>query len=198
MIDGPSPGEHVADSTPALVLGSPALDLDHFECGTSSEGPFETCAGRDGIGAAPLLPDGDHVLTVQAVDVRANADREAPSLAFTVDTHAPELKIKGRKLKLNARGKITVKLKCKRTELTGPCRGKLALKAPKGVGKVAKKKLKLEPGKAKRLKLKVKPSKLKLLERNPKARIVRAQSPLRDAIGNKGRFRSKKLKIRLP
>jgi ELWxxDGT repeat protein len=189
VISGPDAGEHVATSRPALSINSRSLDLARYEC--SSGGPYVECAGLDGEGRSPALKDGEQTLSVRAVDVRENPDPTPEQLSFVVDTKGPKVAIKGKRASKRG-GALQLKVKCKRSERSGPCRGKLVLKAAKGKGKVAKKKFRLKPGKAKRLKVKVRASKRPLLA----SRSVRAQGKVRDRLGNRGKVAKKKLRVR--
>jgi ELWxxDGT repeat protein len=188
VLAGPGPGEHVASSRPALRLNSRAVDLARYEC--SSGGPYVECAGLDGEGRSPQLQDGPRTLSVRAVDVRENPDPTPEQLDFVVDTKGPKVTIRGKRVS-DRGGALRLKVKCKRSELSGPCRGKLVLKAAKGKGKVAKKKFRLKPGKSKRLKVRVKASKRPLLESG----LVRVQGKARDRLGNKGKVARKKLRV---
>ncbi len=114
-----------------------------------------------------------------------------------IDATAPRVVVRGKRVKLDERGRVRLKVLCKGSEASGPCRGTVALKTAKGKpkAKVAKRKLKLKPGKAKRLKLKVRSRKLAALER---AGAVRAEGRARDRLGNERGFRSKRLRVRGP
>ena len=192
VLEGPGAEEHISEPRPALRLHSRAVDMARFEC-SDNGGAFASCAGLDGIGRTSRLADGEHTLAVRAVDVRENPDQSPEELRFTVDTKGPKVAVKGKRV-IDEGGAVRLKLACKRSELSGPCRGKVVLKQAKGGAKIAKRKFRLKPGKAKRLKLKVKPAKRGLLE----AGAVRAQGKARDRLGNKRKFRSKKLRVSAP
>ncbi|HKJ34944.1 MAG TPA: hypothetical protein VKA36_00105 [Solirubrobacterales bacterium] len=203
VLSAPDPGEHIKDRTPAIKLGSGALDLSRFQCSTGAG--FSNCAGRDGSGSAPKMKDGPQTLRMRAVDVRNNPDPTPEQVSFVVDKTAPKLRIKGRRLRVNRRGVARARLKCPASELTGPCKGKLVLKTRKRVElakkkkklKLARKKFSLEPGTKTRVKLKIGKRKLRALRGSKKARKVKAKAKVRDGLRNKRTVKKKqKLKLR--
>ena len=201
--DGPEPGEHVAERRPALKLSSPAVDLARFQC--SNGGSFSKCAGLNGTGKTMKLDEGEQTVAVRAVDTRNNPDPSPEQLDFVVDTTAPKLRIKGRRLRIKRHRMIKLKLRCPASELTGPCRGRVKLKTrrrfqlggKKRKVKLAKARFKLKPGSKKRIKLKLKGRKRKLVLSSAKARKVKATAKVHDRLKNKRKV-AKRLKIRAP
>lgn len=206
IVSGPAAGSRIADRTPSFQLGSTAVDLARFECSPSgAEGSFRPCAGRDGSAVVARLADGDHLLTFRAVDVRDNADRNPAQVALSVDGTAPRVVLKGKRLKLKGKRTIRAKLLCKSSEVSGPCRGRLALKTAKRLkvgGKrkkvtLGKKKFRLKPGKAKRVRVKLRRKPARLVRSNAAARRVKVGGTARDALGNSRKFK-KRLRLRVP
>lgn len=146
--------------------------------------------------------DGAQTLRVRGVDVRNNADPTPEPLSFTVDTTAPPLKIRGKRLRLGPRG-IKLKLRCAAAELTGPCQGRLRLKTRKRVRFGGKKRkvtlartlFRLDPGSKSRTPVPISKRKRELLKQSNRARKVRAKGEVHDALGNQAPV-GKRLKIR--
>jgi predicted phage tail protein len=95
VTDGPDGA--TADTTPTFTYaGTPAADVDHFECDLSPVEPggavgFENCPA-DGL-EYPALADGSYTFSVRAVDAAGNADATAASRDFTLDATAPDTTI---------------------------------------------------------------------------------------------------------
>jgi ELWxxDGT repeat protein len=190
IASGPAAGTRIADRTPEFEAASGAIDLDRFEC-SAGGGSFEKCAGRDGAVTFPRLPDGQHSLSMRAVDVRDNADATPATVPLRIDGTAPKIVVRGR---VRPRGERTarVRLLCKRSEKSGPCRGRATMRRARGSkAKLGKGRFRLRPGKAKRVKLK--------LTRRGRAVVAHTEDPLRiviagrarDALGNKRRLRAR-------
>jgi ELWxxDGT repeat protein len=130
--------------------------------------------------------DGAHGLEIWRV-------AEAP--AVPSDTTV-SVTMKGRKLKLNARGVGKLQVSCPQSEANGPCAGSLVLRT-KGkfrVGKakkahrvtLARGKFTVPAGKTGVVRLRVKGSALRLVRQNRSARKTVAIAQVGDRIGNRG------------
>jgi ELWxxDGT repeat protein len=187
---GPAAEEHVREQRPEFRLLSSAIDLARFECRVD-DGAFGACAGLDGAAKTDRLGDGRHVFEARAVDVHENPDPTPDTRAFRVDTKA-KVTIVGRKLRLTG-GKLRAKLRCPRSEKSGPCRGKLKVES-RAAGKrklvLAKGRFKVKSGKARRAKLKLRVSGGTLASQvEASDGRVRARAKVRDRLGNKGRVK---------
>lgn len=213
---GPDAGSTTNSSSLTFEFESTASDLAAIECETAaaSAAAFDTCTSPLEITS---LADGTHTFSVRATDIQGNIEDPAVSREFTVDTTAPALKILGKKLKVRVKrkkgkqaGTAKARLRCPRSELSGPCRGKLVLKSarklPKSLLKPGKKgktrvryaakKFRVKPGKKGSVKLKLKGKKLKAALRSKKARKVQLTTRVRDRVDNGATVKRKaKLKI---
>jgi uncharacterized delta-60 repeat protein len=159
---GPGEGSYTNDPTPTFQVSS-------SEAGSSFACGFD---GLSGACTSPFTPsaalgDGPHAFTLTATD-RAGNTSAATIRHFTVDTHKPELKIKG-KGKVKTRGR--------------KARDKLKLKA----NEPATFKCKVDRKKAKKCKAKFKTPKLKLGKHKVKVTAT-------DRAGNRV-SKTKKLKV---
>ena len=154
LVEGP--GARTADRTPSFSLSSSAVDLARYECSPSgAAGSFSQCGGLNGGVEFPRLDDGAFDLQLRAVDVRDNPDASPIVVPLTVDGTAPKVVLKG-KLKPSGSKVVGAKVQCKRSEKSGPCIGKIKLKATKGPkGKLGSGTFRLQPGKSKRVKVKL-------------------------------------------
>jgi hypothetical protein len=86
ITSGPAAGSTITSSSPTFGFsGSPASDVDHFQCRVDA-GTFFPCASPRTIGP---LADGTHSFAVRAVDIEGDADPTAAQRSFTVDTSDP-------------------------------------------------------------------------------------------------------------
>ncbi|MQA75431.1 MAG: hypothetical protein GEU88_13990 [Solirubrobacterales bacterium] len=136
-----------------------------------------------------------------AADTPPSGTPPAPEGA--VPDTAVTIEIKGRKLKLDRKGRTIVRLSCPALEASPPCAGRLALKTQhkvrvKGqrrrVVLARSKRFEIGAGETKRVRLTLSKSKRKLTRRTGRARRVRAIATIRDAAGNQATIR-KELRV---
>ncbi len=190
LVDGAGPS--TADRTPSFTLASTAVDLARFECSpTGAAGSFTQCGGLNGTVDFPRLDDGTYDLALRAVDVRDNADATPVVAPLKVDATAPKVKLKG-ELKPSGKRVVGAKVSCKKTERSGPCKGKLKLVAAKGPkGKLGAGKFSIKPGKSKRAKVVLTKRGRALFADADGVVKVKAKGKARDALGNSGKVRGK-------
>lgn len=188
LVEGP--GKRTRDDTPEFTLSSPAVDLAKYDCSpTGAAGTFSDCGGRSGEIAFPDLKDGNYDLTMRGVDVRDNADASPLVEQVIVDTKAPKVKLRG-ELKPSGTKVVGAKLTCKKSELSGPCTGKLTLVAAKGMkGSLGKARFSIKPGKSDRAKVKLTKRGQALFAAADGTVKVRAKGKASDALGNRGKLR---------
>ncbi|MEZ5061807.1 MAG: hypothetical protein R2700_09905 [Solirubrobacterales bacterium] len=186
------PGSRTSDPSPSFELSSGAVDLARFECSpTGPGGTFAPCGGLNGSVELPPLPDGARDIAMRAVDVRDNADASPLVVPLTIDTRGPRVVLKG-KLRSSGGRAVKAKLACKRSELSGPCRGKVALVAAGGPkGKLGSGRFSLKPGKTKRAKVKLTRRGRALLGSADTTVKVRAKGRARDSLGNGGKVKGR-------
>ncbi len=172
-----------------LAAGSPAIDVG---------GPDLIAGGATDLGGAPRPTDGDGDGTVLA---DAGAFEHGTEVIPPADKSV-KVEILGKRLRLDRRGAVKLKLRCPSSEQSPPCQGTVALRTKGKVelgGKrrkvvLVKGKFKLLAGRTTTLKLKLAPAKAQLVRDDPVARRARALVRVRDAAGNSGKA-SKTLKL---
>jgi hypothetical protein len=197
---GPGPATLGGDQATANRGGDPML-LDDLSL------PFGSPAVD--IGGADLIPG-------EATDLAGNPrpadgdgngsirnDAGAFERAYTPD--GATLKIKGKRVKLNRKGRGKIALACPpATKQPSPCTAKLTLKTARKVGfKGGKRKLtlakakqvKIRAAKTKKAKVRIKGAKLRLLRDSKEARKARAKVKVTDGNGERGTV-AKKLKLK--
>ena len=101
-----------------------------------------------------------------------------------------DLKILGSKLKMSGSGKVAMRLRCPASEQTGPCRGRVKLKAGKA-GTLATSSFRVPSGKTKTVRLKLSKRSRKLVRNTPAAKKPTAVAKVRDGDGNKRTVRKR-------
>ena len=192
IVSGPREGRSSREPVPNFDLASDD-PRSRFECRFGGDA-FAPCSG--GASHTPArLPDGRHSFEARAVDVAGNADPTPAARGFTVDTRV-RVQIRGKRVPLSPKGVATVRVRCPVAELSGPCRGTLALKSRAKVRiaarkrrrvTFAKKRFKVPVGKTRRVKLRVRGRKARLVRRSRRARAIRAIARARDGAGNRRR-----------
>ncbi|MCB0866521.1 MAG: hypothetical protein KDB58_12480, partial [Solirubrobacterales bacterium] len=179
------PGDRTSDPSLYFELSSSAVDLARYECSpTGPGGAFSPCGGLDGSVELAPLADGERDIALRAVDVRDNADASPLVVPVTIDTEGPRVVLKG-KLRPSGSRVVGAKLACKRSELSGPCRGKVVLVAAKGgKGKLGSGRFSIKPGKGKRAKVKLTKRGRALLGSASGPVVVKAKGRARDSLGN--------------
>lgn len=116
------------------------------------------------------------------------------------------LRILGKRLIVNRRGVLKLRLRCPKSETNPPCSGRIVLQTRRmlraGKGKarripLARKTFAIGAGKTRAVRIKLTRQRLRLLQRRPAARQLRVVAQVRDRAGNRATVRtSMRLRIR--
>ena len=117
------PGRTTRDRTPRFRFAA-SEPTATFACRLDGR-PFTRCRSPHTV--RPLA-DGRYAFIVRASDSVGNDDASPARRGFTVDTTGPRLRISRRTLRLTPDGLAVLPVRCPRTELSGPCAGRLRLK----------------------------------------------------------------------
>lgn len=207
---GPAPGSTLTESAVEFRFSGSGSGLVAFECSFRSV-TWESCESplrREG------LADGPYEFKVRAINSLRGRDPSPATRSFAIDTTAPHIQIRKRRLAIARKGRSAVKLRCA-FERSGPCQGKIAVRTvgkfdlarpgptaaarrkPRSV-RLATRKYSIEgDGRARKLKLRIKSAKKRrLLQRNRLARKVIVTVRAKDQLGNRDRY-SKEMRVTL-
>jgi hypothetical protein len=131
------------------------------------------------------VPEGRQVFRVRAVDDRGKIDATPSRRRWRVDTTGPVIAILGGPVRLTRSGVAEVRLRCRRTERSGPCAGRLRL-ATRGGLRLGSGRFRLAPGGRGRAGVELTPrGRAFVFERGEVQ--VRASIRARDRLGNVAR-----------
>ena len=191
---GPCPEEDPAPNT-TITSGPPrAVASTRAALGFSSSEPGSTFQCRLGSAAwepctAPVrlsnLPDGRQIFRVRAIDDRGEVDATPAERSWLVDTTGPRIRIFGTPVRVTEAGVAVVGLRCRRSERTGPCSGRLRLATRRGL-RLGSKRFVLTPGRSKRVRVELGSRARALVADRGRVR-VRARVRARDRLRNVAR-----------
>ena len=159
---GPCPEEDPAPNTtitsgPSRAVASTGAVL---RFASSEPGSFQ-CRLDFGAWAsctAPVrlsrLSDGRRIFRVRAIDDRGNVDATPARRSWRVDTSGPRISIFGAPVRLTEAGVANLRLRCRRSERTGPCSGRLRLATRRGVP-LGSKRFEVSAGRTKRVRVRL-------------------------------------------
>lgn len=191
---GPCPEEDAPPDT-SITSGPPrAVSSTRAVLGFASSEPGSTFQCRLDSSAwasctAPVrlinLKDGRQIFRVRAIDDRGKVDATPAERAWRVDTTGPRIRIFGTPVRVTRAGVARVRLRCRRSERSGPCSGRLRL-ATRGGVRLGAKRIELTPGRSKRVRLELGRRARALVADRGRVR-VRAMVRARDRLGNVAR-----------
>jgi hypothetical protein len=141
------------------------------------------------------LRDGRQIFKVSAIDDRGKVDATPAQRRWRVDTTGPRIRILGTPVRVTRAGVAIVRLRCRRSERSGPCSGRLRL-ATRGGVRLSSERFKLSPGRPKRLRVKLGRRGRSLVADRGRVR-VQAVVRARDRLGNVARS-SRSVTLRAP
>jgi hypothetical protein len=184
--EDPPPQTTIGAGPPAAVASrSAALRF------ASSE-PGSTFACRlDTDGAVPCasparydrLSQGRHTFEVAATDDRGKVDATPARRRWLVDVAGPRITISRRTVRLTRRGAAKVRVRCRASEASGPCVGRLRLLTVRRAMTLGAKQLRLIPGRAATARVRFLRRGRRLVRRAERVRVL-ATVRASDALGN--------------
>ena len=192
------PDTRITSGPPGAVASTDAeLQFTSSEPGSS----FQCRLGSAAFAACvpPLLltglSEGRQTFEARAVDDQGKIDSTPARREWLVDTSGPKVKISGGRVRLTHTGVAKVRLRCGRSELAGPCSGRLKLATTGGLP-LGSKRFKLVPGAPKRVRVKLAGRKRALVADRGRLK-ARANVRAHDSLGNVARS-SRTLTLRAP
>jgi hypothetical protein len=170
-------------STSAVLRFTASEPGSTFQCRLGSA-VWATCVSPERLSR---LPDAEHVFEARAIDDRGNIDATPARHRWRVDTTGPHVKISRRPVRLTRAGVAKVRLRCRRSERSGPCSVRLRLATRHGV-RLGTKHFALVVGRAKRIRVQLGRRKRALVAHRGHL-PVRAKVRVHDRLGNAARSR---------
>ncbi|MGH3337761.1 MAG: hypothetical protein ACRDPL_02875, partial [Propionibacteriaceae bacterium] len=133
--EDPSPNTTITSGPPRAVASTrAALRFASSEPGSTFQCRLDSAAWATCVPPLRLsgLSDGRRVFRVRAIDDRGNFDATPARRSWRVDTTGPRITIFGAPVRLTRAG-AKLRLRCRRSERTGPCSGRLRLATRDGV-----------------------------------------------------------------
>lgn len=186
--EDPPPDTTITSGPPRVVASaSAALQFVSSEPGSTFQCRLGTAAWAACVAPVRLsnLPDGRKDFGVRAVDNRGKVDATPAQRQWRVDTTGPRIRIFGAPVRLSRAGVAAVRLRCRRSERSGPCSGRLRLATTRGV-RLGSKRFKLTPGRTKRARVRLGRRGRALVADRGRVR-ARAVVRARDRLGNVAR-----------
>jgi hypothetical protein len=154
--DGP-PDTRITSGPPSAVASIDAvLRFTASEPGSTFQCRLGSAAWAACVSPVRLsgLTEGRQRFEARAVDDRGKIDATPARRSWRVDTTGPRVKISGRPVRLTRGGVAEVRLRCRRSERSGPCSGRLLLATRRGI-RLGSKHFELATGRAKRIRVKL-------------------------------------------
>jgi hypothetical protein len=193
------PPDHVAARTATLRFTSSEAGST-FECRLDSL-PFERCSASETYTG---LGQGQRVFRVRATDDRGKTDQTPARHEWLIDLSGPRIAISPSPVRLTPRGVAKIASRCRGSELSGPCTGRLWLetagRVPTRSGRrivpLGSKRFRLTPGRRGTVRVRLPRPRRALIARLGSVR-VRATADARDALGN-DRTSNRRFTLRAP
>jgi len=186
--EDPSPNTTITSGPPCAVASTgAALRFASSEPGSTFQCRLDSAAWGPCVPPVRLsgLSDGQRIFRVRAIDDRGNVDATPARRSWRVDTTGPRIRIFGAPVRLTRAGVAKLRLRCRRSERTGPCSDRLRLATRDGV-RLGSKRFEVSPGRSKRVRVGLGRRARALVTGRGRVR-VQAMVRARDRLGNVAR-----------